>query len=114
LTERLFVYGLLRKGERLAPFLGNARFVGAARVRGHDLLDLGSYPAAVPGEGTVVGEVYELDALDLLDEAEGVHEDPPLYRRVRVAALGAPAWMYVYARDPGAAPRIPSGDWLRR
>lgn len=114
MTERLFVYGLLRRGERLADFLAGARFVGPARVAGHDLLDLGPYPAAVPGAGTVVGEVYELADLDLLDEAEGVHEDPALYRRVQVEALGAPAWLYVYAREPGKAARIASGDWLRR
>ena len=114
MTERLFVYGLLRRGQPLAHFLAGARFVGPARLQGYDLLDLGDYPGAVPGAGAIVGELYELAGLDPLDEAEGVHEAPPLYRRVRVEALGAPAWLYVYARDPGTAPRIASGDWLRR
>ena len=66
--------------------------------------------------GSVVVEVYELDdpeLLTLLDEAEGVDDEPPAYRRVEIDALGAPAWMYVFARDPGPK-QIPGGDWLAR
>ena len=111
MSERIVVYGLLRRGERMFELLGDAPFLGSVRVPGYDLHDLGRYPAALPGEGGITGEVYEVEDLDLLDDAEGVHFDPPLYRRVRVEALGAPAWLYVYARDPKGAPRIASGDW---
>ncbi len=108
---RLAVYGLLRRGERLAHLLDGARFVATASLPGYDLCDLGAYPGAVPGEGVLVAEIYELasDAqLALLDEAEGVHEDPPLYRRV---ALDDRTWIYLYARPTLSATRIASGDW---
>ena len=114
MKERVVVYGLLRRGERMFDLLGGAPLLGEVRLPGYELRDLGRYPAAVPGEGGITGEVYEVFHIGLLDEAEGVHFDPPLYKRVRVEALGAPAWLYVYARDPEGAPRIASGDWKRR
>lgn len=52
--------------------------------------------------------------LDLLDEAERVDADPPLYRRVLVETDGAPAWLYVYAGPVDPSTWITSGDWLRR
>ena len=116
MTQRLAVYGLLRRDESMASFLAAAAFVGEACIEGYDLYHLGGFPGAVSGAGSIVVEVYELDdaeMLALLDEAEGVDEEPPVYRRVEIEALGTPAWMYVFARDPGAK-QIPSGDWLTR
>lgn len=117
MTDRVIVYGLLRKGQSMAHLLGGARDLGLVHVSGYHLLDLGPFPAAVPGDGEIVGELYALpDArmLELLDEAEGVFAEPPLYDRESVDGKGKPAWIYVYARDPEGAPRIPSGDWLNR
>ncbi len=114
MTTRVAVYGLLRRGERLAHLLEGARLIEQVTLRGFDLFDLGSYPAAVAGTGVLVAEVYELasaEQLAPLDEAEGVDEDPPLYRRV---ALDARTWIYLYARTTTSAPRIASGDWIRR
>ncbi len=108
MTVRLLVYGLLRKGEPMHGLLAGAEFLGERRLQGYDLFDLGEYPAAVPGTGAVVAELYELPSpavVDVLDRAEGV---PTLYRRELVEG----AWLYVYARPVGRAPRITSGDWL--
>ena len=66
------------------------------------------------GEQKIVGEVFEVENLEELDAAERVHDDPPLYRRVSVEALGAPAWIYVYARPLTDSFPIESGDWLKR
>jgi gamma-glutamylcyclotransferase (GGCT)/AIG2-like uncharacterized protein YtfP len=117
MTVRLVVYGLLRRGESLAHLMDGAEFLGDVNVPGFDLYDLGHYPGACPGDGAVVGELYELASpavLDLLDEAEGVHQKPPLYRRELVDAQGIPAWFYVYARHVAPDKRIDSGDWLDR
>ncbi|NJN14233.1 MAG: gamma-glutamylcyclotransferase [Planctomycetes bacterium] len=107
----LAVYGLLRRGERLSGILRESRLLETTTLPGFDLYDLGDYPAAVPGTGGITVEVYELPGdslLALLDEAEGVHEVPPLYRRERVGE-----WhLYLYARPLVGSPRIPSGDWL--
>ncbi|MGH7163429.1 MAG: gamma-glutamylcyclotransferase family protein [Planctomycetota bacterium] len=117
MTLRLVVYGTLRRGEPRAPFLGGAAFLGELRLPGFNLLDLGEYPGAVPGAGAIVGEAYELPGpalLSVLDDVEGARGNAPLFRRALVDALGAPAWIYLYARDAANAPRIPSGDWIHR
>jgi gamma-glutamylcyclotransferase (GGCT)/AIG2-like uncharacterized protein YtfP len=114
MSERIVVYGLLRRGHSMAPLLRGSNFEGRVVLRGFEMIDLGSYPGVVQGEGSVVGEVYALGGrrlLDVLDRAEGVFEKPPLYQRIEVEALGAPAWLYVYARDVTGLPRIGSGDW---
>jgi gamma-glutamylcyclotransferase (GGCT)/AIG2-like uncharacterized protein YtfP len=117
LSERLFVYGTLRRGGPRESFLRGCPFLGRHVVKGFRLLDLGAFPAAVPGPGAVVGELYELrdDAiLEFLDAVEGVDDAPPLFRRDRVEVAGAPAWMYVYGRREPLAREIASGDWYAR
>ena len=109
--ERVVVYGLLRKGQSMAHMLADARFVGRVELSGFDLYHLGKYPGAVDGDGKIHGEVYEVESLTTLDEAEGTHKDPPLYKRIEIEALGAPAWIYVYARPLTDSFRIDSGDW---
>ncbi len=107
MTLRILVYGLLRRGEPMHGHLAGARFVEEVRVPGYDLFHMGEYPAAVPGAGVLVAELWELagaEALDALDLAEGV---PTLYRREQVDG----AWLYVYAQPVGGAARIASGDW---
>ncbi|MHC4971420.1 MAG: gamma-glutamylcyclotransferase family protein [Planctomycetota bacterium] len=117
MTVRIVVYGLLRRGARMNNLLDGAEFLSEVVVDGYQLFDLGDYPGAVPGEGVIIGELYELASpavLDLLDEAERVEADPPLYRRVLVEADGAPAWLYVWAGPVEESGWITSGDWFRR
>jgi gamma-glutamylcyclotransferase (GGCT)/AIG2-like uncharacterized protein YtfP len=107
-NTRLLVYGLLRRGEPMHGLLGDAVFLGEVRLPGFDLFHMGEYPAAVPGTGTIVAELYEIrvSLLEVLDRAERV---PTLYRR----EIQEGAWLYVFAGAVGGAPRIASGDWLR-
>jgi gamma-glutamylcyclotransferase (GGCT)/AIG2-like uncharacterized protein YtfP len=116
MRERVFVYGTLRGGDVRSNHLDGAEYLGVHAVDGYRLYDLGPYPAVVPGEGRVVGEIYELSTathLQLLDEIEGCHHAPPLYQRVEVEVAGGPAWIYVYARPLATdARRIETGDWL--
>ena len=73
--EYLLAYGSFRYGFELHHLLRNARFVGKGYADGFDMYDLGGYPGAMRGEGTIVGDVYEVDeaTLKLLDEVEGYH-----------------------------------------
>ncbi len=115
MTVRLAVYGLLRRGDSMAHLMDGAEWLGAARLSGFDLYRLTGFPGAVPGQGSIQVEVYELASpavLAVLDEAEGVHATPPLYRRELVEVLGGPAWLYVFAGEVDADMRIASGDWL--
>lgn len=117
MSERLFIYGLLREGQSYDHVLARCPRDGPYRLDGFALYDLGRYPGAVHGPGTIVGEICRIDdpaLFDVLDEIEGVHAEPPLYTREQVTVDGAPAWIYVYDRPVDVAPRIRSGDWLVR
>ena len=94
---------------------GRATYVGAGRVRG-TLLDLGAYPGLVAGRGAVSGEVYRLDAPELLpdvDREEGYNFE----RRRRRIALSdgrtAWAWAYHYRGPRQRALVIAHGDYRR-
>ena len=112
--ERVFVYGLLRKGQSMAHMLAQAKYLGETEVDGFDLFHLGTYPGAVAGDGRVKGELYEVESLDALDAAEGVDRSPPLYQRREVETGGERAWIYVYARPLAGTLKIESGDWVKR
>jgi gamma-glutamylcyclotransferase (GGCT)/AIG2-like uncharacterized protein YtfP len=86
-------------------------FIGSANVRGR-LYDFGGYPGARPEDGSITGEIFQLDAngnvLAALDEYEG-----PEYERARIVVNNIDCWIYWYV---GATPGrlISSGDWLNR
>jgi gamma-glutamylcyclotransferase (GGCT)/AIG2-like uncharacterized protein YtfP len=118
MTQSLFVYGLLREGQNYGHILAGCTRSGPHTVEGVALYDLGEYPGAVRAPAVVVGDVYEIEdaaVLDILDRLEGVHEQPPLYIRESCQPDGqSDAWIYLYDRPVGEAPRIASGDWLNR
>jgi gamma-glutamylcyclotransferase (GGCT)/AIG2-like uncharacterized protein YtfP len=111
----LFTYGTLMRGFRLHRLLaGRAELLGRGQVRGR-LVDLGSYPGAVPdAAGVVHGEVYRVVEPALwatLDSAEG-----PQYHRREVTVrsedgreLAASMYWYVGPLDRGVP--IPGGDY---
>lgn len=94
-------------------------FVNSCCWRGR-LYDLGRFPGAVPGEGTVHGDLFRLSdpaVWSVLDRYEGYEpdrEEASLFVR-RQVDLQAPAdwtaWVYWYNGDPMDHPRVPSGDW---
>jgi gamma-glutamylcyclotransferase (GGCT)/AIG2-like uncharacterized protein YtfP len=105
----IFVYGTLQRGqvrERCWPRQPVA--IESATVRGA-LYDLGPYPALVPGNDTVGGELWHIAPADMavtlaaLDHVEGYAGRPDdLYRRVIVecqtASAKVPAWTYRLAQ----------------
>ena len=89
MTERLFVYGTLMKGEPNHHELSAAVHLGpAVTTKGFELVLMGVYPALVRGGvGVVLGELYRIDRslLAVLDRFEG---HPTLYRRRRIVLKG--------------------------
>jgi gamma-glutamylcyclotransferase (GGCT)/AIG2-like uncharacterized protein YtfP len=84
---------------------------------------LGSFPGIVPGEGRVLGEVYEIDddILSILDGIECYHYASPeasLYLRetVTVEDEGGErieeVFTYVYNSRRARSRVIESGDWF--
>jgi gamma-glutamylcyclotransferase (GGCT)/AIG2-like uncharacterized protein YtfP len=109
----VFVYGSLMRGLPLHGALADGKYLGRAELHGFCLYDLGPYPGIRrrPGEGVVLGELYEVTAetLSRLDSIEG---EGYLYRRTRVDTLDAcgqlrDADTYVYLGSDGSP--LPSG-----
>jgi gamma-glutamylcyclotransferase (GGCT)/AIG2-like uncharacterized protein YtfP len=126
MADLVFFYGTL-----MTPFHRTARlqiddfivFRGRGTIAAA-LFDLGIYPAAVPGDGRVCGEVYQMRhpavVLHALDELEGYRASDPetsLYMRNLTPVTTeegevVEAWAYFYNAPLGRAERIPSGDYL--
>lgn len=126
MKERVFFYGTLRTGFTRRPQISidsKLIFVGRGWIQGL-LFDLGIYPAAVPGDGRVWGELFEADdpetVLAGLDAIEGYRPAAPeqsLYTRVQTPVVlddgrTVTAWVYFYNAPLGQAPKILSGDYL--
>lgn len=111
----LFTYGTLMRGFRLDRLLtGRAEFLTRGKVSAR-IIDLGSYPGAVPDPAaTIYGEVYRVADPALwtaLDSAEG-----PQYHRREVTVrsedgrgLAASIYWYIGPLDRGVP--IPGGDY---
>ena len=112
----------LRHRSRLDPLI---QFVGRGTVRGV-LYDLGAYPAFLPGEGTVKGELYAMiDPATLLSRVDAIEGYDPddftgsryVRHAIRVMPSRGPivsAWLYVFNRGVGDGAWIPSGDYAAR
>jgi gamma-glutamylcyclotransferase (GGCT)/AIG2-like uncharacterized protein YtfP len=129
-TQRVFVYGTLRKDARGSVQNALTRdwvFEGYGRVSA-DLYDFGAYPGAVrcpTGGSSLRGELYRLpdapDVLPLLDHYEGCgagHAPPHEFERELVEVAleqggRAQAWVYWYRPEPKGR-RLTSGDYLER
>jgi gamma-glutamylcyclotransferase (GGCT)/AIG2-like uncharacterized protein YtfP len=113
LSERLFVYGSLRRGEEHHDRLEGARFEREATVRGARLVIQGGYPALVlEGEGLVHGEVHRVSQR-LLQTLDVFEEVPQRYARGSVIlddGSGAMAYSVSPERARGLV-EIPSGRW---
>jgi gamma-glutamylcyclotransferase (GGCT)/AIG2-like uncharacterized protein YtfP len=114
-TVNLFVYGSLQPGawnHRLIERYVRRAVPGI--VKGI-LVDLGSFPALVPGDGLVRGVMLTADAraMEITDRLEGV---PHLYRRKEMTVTltdggQIAAWVYEYAEPARIAhrPRLLAG-----
>ncbi len=85
------------------------------------LVDLGAYPALVPGEGIVKGIMLQVkqEALEITDRIEGCHADRDrcLYMREEVVVRlkdgqEAVAWTYLFANSASVTdcPRLVVGE----
>ena len=119
--DLLAVYGELLSRPDLEQAEGMRR---GLRLRGRCwipglLYEIGEYAALVPGEGQVLGELYEVTDPAIFEELDWFQSfdrgRPPLpeYVRRRVALVEPEliAWVYVYIRDPATHRRVASGDW---
>ena len=122
--DALAVYGLLRAGQSGFARFGLAeafRPLGSCLIPGA-LWDLGRFPGLTPGQGEVVGELFEVvdaSVMPALDAFEDYWPDDPdrsRYDRVKIRLLqpDRAAWVYVWRLGLDEAAPIVSGDWFRR
>lgn len=112
----LFTYGTLMRGYPLHRVLAPAAtLLGRGSVRGR-LLDLGRYPGLVAGGRRVRGELYRLDApevLPVLDREEGYNFERRRATVTLEAGVRVRAWIYRYQGPCERAREIADGDWRR-
>jgi len=100
--RKVFVYGTLMEDEANHHYLENSAFLGKGTVNGYDMYDCGWYPAIVPGDNLIIGELYDvpLDDMPAIDRLEGKGS---LYEkkceRVTVSGRTEFCFIYVYLGD---------------
>ncbi|HVA37890.1 MAG TPA: gamma-glutamylcyclotransferase family protein [Candidatus Dormibacteraeota bacterium] len=112
MSELVFVYGTLRAGQENAAEMAGARFVARGTTRGR--LYACRWPAFVEGDGSVAGELYEVDDVHLA-RLDAFEDEGTLYtreaREVRDEHGAAHrAWVYRWLGSVAGARIIPSGD----
>ncbi|MBB5350514.1 gamma-glutamylcyclotransferase (GGCT)/AIG2-like uncharacterized protein YtfP [Haloferula luteola] len=127
MTERVLVYGTLRRDGSNGHRMKSSRFLGEASVRGRlyrvDCYREFAYPAFVPdGDATEVrGELFEVppEVLAELDEFEGDEYDRILLPLVQISE-GLPidshpteAWVWTWKGSVQELTPLPGGDWLQ-
>lgn len=114
-SERVFVYGTLRRGGSQHFRMAGAVFVAVGSVSGR-VYRIDWYPGLVldAAAGSVAGEVYDVSAelFARLDEFEGGE-----YRLVRVRVQAGQeemenVWVWEWRGVVDGYPRIDHGDWL--
>ena len=99
-TRKVFVYGTLMKGEPNHHFLENSIRLGNAAVEGYEMYNVGGYyPAIVPGNKKILGELYEVPEYDMasIDMLEG--EGSLYIRKCETTSKNELAYIYEYAQD---------------
>ena len=111
----IFVYGTLMAGEANHYLMSNVLFMGEDAINQSQLLNIGAYPALLPGNSVVYGERYRVPVATLLqlDYLEG---HPSLFHRSWMQLMSGD-WVWVYQGKPQIAedcPCIESGRWRNR
>jgi len=78
---RVFVYGSLLHGLRLAHYLKGAKYIDKDSISGFKLYNLEAYPGIARSDnGKVIGEIYEITP-EILRTLDGVEQVGYLYNR---------------------------------
>ena len=131
MSDLLFVYGTLRRGNQnaMADFLAeNATFICYGWYQGKMYM-IRDYPGVIPSddaEQRVYGEVYHMhDAdsvlakLDEYEECSVRYPQPAEYQRVQTQILTVdgrllePVWIYSYQWPVADKARIATGDFMQ-
>ena len=108
-TRKVFVYGTLMNGESNHHFLESSTCLGKAAIEGYDMYNVGGfYPAIIPGNARIIGELYEVHENDMtsIDMLEG--EGSLYIRKCEITTGNELAYIYEYAQDTEGLDKIDS------
>ena len=107
-TRNVFVYGTLMNGEMNHHFLEDSKCLGKAAVDGYEMYNVGWYPAIIPGESRILGELYEVpqEDMDSIDMLEG--EGSLYIRKCEETFNKSITYIYEYAQDVTGLEKIDS------
>ncbi len=126
MDNTVFVYGTLLSCQRYHwRFLSGSTRLGRATLSGFDMLDIDTYPGIIPGEGEVLGEVYQVSdaTLEALDELEELDEGTYVRQQAEVMLDSGDkikAGIYVYNLSVEGKEKIPADyqpytpEWRRK
>lgn len=120
-TNFLAVYGTLKREFNLPIMkkVGTAvTYAGKCIIPG-TMYNFERYPALVPGEGKVYGELFKLQnesVLKILDAYEAVdnqHKEWPGFKRSKINLIEpkTAAWIYIYTGSLDGVEIVTSGEW---
>jgi gamma-glutamylaminecyclotransferase len=111
-TNRVFVYGTLKRGQRNDHYLHAAEFVGHFTTTSiYSMFVFDDYPAvSLHGRHAIRGEIYHVsdDQFRLLDELEWY---PDFYQRIEIPTDFGDAWMYVVGHELCRGKQQIAGVW---
>jgi gamma-glutamylcyclotransferase (GGCT)/AIG2-like uncharacterized protein YtfP len=114
-TERIFVYGTLRRGGSNHHRMKDAGFLSTAQVNGR-LYRIDWYPGLIPDDSasSVHGEVFEVSR-EILNELDAFEGDE--YLRVKLEVRlpdhsSVETWLWAWTGPTDESQRITGGDWL--
>lgn len=113
-VNRLFVYGTLRlehPNSRMFGLTPDNLVKQGVELYGHKIFDVSWFPGVQPGDGTVMGDVFEVTTDSQWASLDAYEGTPTLYKREVVEVMGEPCYTYIYQGDPGQL--IEDGDWLQ-
>lgn len=111
-NRNVFVYGTLMNGEANHHYLQNSTYLGKYTIKGYDMYDVGWYPAIIPGDNLIIGELYQvpIDDMSSIDMLEG---EGDLYIKKCETVTDEEgkstfALVYVYIKDVSKLKKIPA------
>jgi len=110
-SQKVFVYGTLKKGYPNSYLLENSKLLGSFKTKPvFTMYSLGAFPAiSLVGETSISGEVYSVDedTFSRLDRLEGY---PSFYNRAKIDTEFGEAWVY-FLEDREGVTKVESGEW---
>jgi gamma-glutamylcyclotransferase (GGCT)/AIG2-like uncharacterized protein YtfP len=119
MSDYVFVYGTLKRGEANHRLLAGAEYVCDARASNCVLVDLGGCPGMLIGssdlECAATGEVFKFDDVNVLRTLDQLEQEGSMYKRIMIPLYIEDemrmCWTYVLLHVIPSEVTIKDGIW---